>query len=295
MTRFTSVFFFFCSFQARFATSQCYYPNGDEAADFPCDPKADESVCCGGGLGSVCLSNKLCLGANGNTVRGSYTDKNWASSECAMFCLGADAGGTDLISCSNVTNSDTSYCCDPNPNCCNSGVGRFNVLPSEPDIWATWDRKATEYAVVGTVFDSDPASTTAPATTTSIPSATTSTSAPGTTTIETSAPSNSALNTSAPSETPSGLSTGAKAGIGAGAGVGAIVVAAVAYLLWKTLKNDRAAKENKQLPLTNHEQPPKDGAWQQSHYAPKEPQVPQELHGDQYQGSNVRAELPAHN
>lgn len=169
------------------------------------------------------------------------------------------------------------------------------MLPSEPDIWATWDREAIEYAVVGTVFDSDPTSTTAPATTITIPWTTTSTSAPGTTTSETSAPSNSALNTSGSSETPSGLSTSAKAGIGAGAGVGAIVVAAVAYLLWKTRKNGRAAEENKQSPPISHEQPPVDGAWQQSHYAPKEPQIPQELHGHQYQGYDVRAELPAHN
>ncbi|RGP65475.1 hypothetical protein FSPOR_7272 [Fusarium sporotrichioides] len=68
--------------------SKCYYPNGIEANDFPCDPDAEESVCCSGGLGTVCLSNKLCIGADGNTLRGSCTDKNWASPECAMFCLG---------------------------------------------------------------------------------------------------------------------------------------------------------------------------------------------------------------
>jgi hypothetical protein len=70
------------------AVSKCYYPNGIEANDFSCDPDAEESVCCSGGLGTVCLSNKLCIGADGNTLRGSCTDKNWASPECAMFCLG---------------------------------------------------------------------------------------------------------------------------------------------------------------------------------------------------------------
>ncbi|KAG8349448.1 hypothetical protein FVEN_g12354 [Fusarium venenatum] len=35
------------------AASKCYYPNGIEANDFPCDPGADESTCCGGGLGTI--------------------------------------------------------------------------------------------------------------------------------------------------------------------------------------------------------------------------------------------------
>ncbi|KAH7176186.1 hypothetical protein EDB81DRAFT_706464 [Dactylonectria macrodidyma] len=294
MIQLVSVLLFLCSLSTSLAASKCYYPNGDEASDFPCDPDADESVCCGGGLGSVCLSNKLCLGSNGNTVRGSCTEEDWASSECAMYCLGADAGGTDLISCSNVTDSDISYCCDHNAGCCNSGVGRFNVLPSEPEIWATWDREASQYVVVGTLFDSDPTSTTAPATTSKISSTTSATSAPITTARETST-SVPTQDASGSSEAPMGLSTGAKAGIGAGAGVGAILIAAVAYLLWKTRKNSRAAKDNKQMPPDYHRQPPIYHTWQQSHYAPKEPQHPQELHGHAFQGYNVRAELPAHN
>ncbi|KAH7121730.1 hypothetical protein B0J13DRAFT_512381 [Dactylonectria estremocensis] len=295
MTRLVSVFLFLCSLSTTLAASQCYYPNGDKASDFPCDPDADESVCCGGGLGSVCMSNKLCLGSNGNTVRGSCTEKDWASSECAMYCLGADSGGTDLISCSNVTDSDTSYCCDHNAGCCNSGVGRFNVLPSEPDIWATWDREASQYTVVGTVFDGKPTSTTAQVTTSDVSSTTFATSAPITTTRETttSAPTHSGQAVSASSEAPLGLSTGAKAGIGAGAGVGVVLIAAVAYLLWKTRKNDRAAKENKQTP-DYHGQPSMNYAWQQPQSAPKEPQHPQELHGHAFQGYSVRAELPAH-
>ncbi|CEI61139.1 unnamed protein product [Fusarium venenatum] len=78
------------------AASKCYYPNGIEANDFPCDPGADESTCCGGGLGTVCLSNKLYIGTDGNTLRGSCTDKNWASPECAMYCL-EDGVGAVLV------------------------------------------------------------------------------------------------------------------------------------------------------------------------------------------------------
>ncbi|KAH6956456.1 hypothetical protein DER45DRAFT_269864 [Fusarium avenaceum] len=177
-------------------------------------------VCRSRGLGTVCLSNKLCISADGNTMRGSCTDKNCASPECAMLCLGADRGGTDLISCSNVTNSDTSYCCDHNSNCCNSGIGRFNVLPSNPEVWATWNRKATQYVVVGTIFKDESTSTKASATTTIISSATCTASASVTSASETSMSSSSMPKTTESSEAPSGLSTGAKAGIGAGIGVG---------------------------------------------------------------------------
>lgn len=280
------------------AASKCYYPNGVEANDFPCDPDADESVCCSGGLGTVCLSNKLCIGADGNTLRGSCTDKSWASPECAMFCLGADKGGTDLISCSNVTGSDTSFCCDHNSGCCNSGVGRFAVLPSNPKVWATWNRKANEYTVVGTIFTDESTSTTALVTSDTSSSVTVATSTHATTTSEASASSSSVSDTPASSDEPAGMSTGAKAGIGAGIGVGAMLAATVVYLLWRIRKNKKAAEGNNHIPPTYYG-PGMESSWQQSHYAlgVKELQShqPQELHGQALQGYNIRAELPAHN
>ncbi|CAG7555047.1 unnamed protein product [Fusarium equiseti] len=279
------------------AASKCYYPNGDEANDFPCDPKAKESVCCSGGLGTTCLSNKLCIGADGNTLRGSCTDKNWVSPECAMFCLGADRGGTDLISCSNVTGSDASFCCDHNPNCCNSGVGRFNVLPSNPEVWATWDRKATEYAVVGTVFIGESTTTAASATSDTSSLVTYTTSASITTASEASSSSSHAPDSTTSTEGAPGMSIGAKAGIGAGIGAGAVLAVAVVYLLWKMRRNKKAIEQEKQFPPTYYG-PGMDASWQQSHYTHgvKElhSQPPQELHGQTLQGYNVRAELPAH-
>jgi hypothetical protein len=72
------------------AQKKCYYPNGLEAAnDHPCDPSDTNSACCGGGLGAVCLTNKLCRSPDGNTIRGSCTDKSWASADCPQYCLGA--------------------------------------------------------------------------------------------------------------------------------------------------------------------------------------------------------------
>jgi hypothetical protein len=71
------------------ATAKCYYPNGAEAEDdLPCDADAENSVCCNGSAGSICLSNKLCSGPNGNILRGSCTDKDWLAPECASLCLG---------------------------------------------------------------------------------------------------------------------------------------------------------------------------------------------------------------
>ncbi|KAK0641777.1 hypothetical protein B0T16DRAFT_420519 [Cercophora newfieldiana] len=98
--------------------AQCHYPNGSAApGDFPCDPDAKDSACCGGTLGSSCYTNKLCWGPDGNVARGSCTSQNWLSPECAAFCMSANAGGHDLIPCANITKTDTSYCCDGNSNC----------------------------------------------------------------------------------------------------------------------------------------------------------------------------------
>ncbi|KAF4943916.1 hypothetical protein FGADI_13087 [Fusarium gaditjirri] len=267
MKRFILSLLFLSLSRLCFAANKCYYPNGLEAEDHPCDPNAKQSVCCSGGLGTLYL----------------------------LF-PGADTGGTDLISCSNITNSDTSYCCDHNTNCCNSGVGRFNVLPSDPEVWATWNRKATRYDVVGTMFSGQSTTETASATT-EVTSSTTS--ASSTTTSDASIPSSSVSNTPEPSETPAGLSTGAKAGIGAGVGVGAIMAVAVKYLFWKMRRNEKTAKQGEQQPPSNNN--PMTDAWQNSQYVytskgyQYQPQPPQELSGTPLQGYNGPAELPGHN
>ncbi|KAL6363998.1 hypothetical protein LRP88_03431 [Fusarium phalaenopsidis] len=200
-----------------------------------------------------------------------------------LTTVGADTGGTDLVGCSNVTNTDTSYCCDHNANCCDNGVGRFNVYPSKPKPWATWNRQATEYLVVGTMYTGDPGSSTAEATTTGASSS-------ATTTSEAASSATGEAQTPESTEAPaSGLSTGAQAGIGVGVGVGALVIAAVVYLFWKMRKNEEAAREGNHS-SSDHGAPQMGTAWQQTHHLPKEPQ---ELHGHQFQGYGVRAELPA--
>ncbi len=69
---------------------KCYYPNGREAADFPCDPDAKVGVCCSDGNGYdgfACLSNKLCQAKDGRIIRGTCTDPTWSAPECASYCM----------------------------------------------------------------------------------------------------------------------------------------------------------------------------------------------------------------
>ncbi len=141
-------------------------------------------------------------------------------------------------------------------NCCNGGVGRFEVLPAQPDIWAQWDPAKMRYVVktplstVPSSLTSSTASTTSSATSTASSNASQQTSA-----TETSAsPNGSQLPTQTgqvatnqppstePSQSSSGLSTAAQAGVGVAAAVGALLIAAVAYLWWKLHKSGQARR-----------------------------------------------------
>ncbi|KAL2755386.1 hypothetical protein ACRALDRAFT_1082359 [Sodiomyces alcalophilus JCM 7366] len=286
MAKLALPYFLLCFSHLCFA--RCYYPNGQRAnGDFPCDPDDEDSPCCNGGMGWACLSNKLCKGPDGNVIRGSCTDPNWESPHCPQYCLnygiiptdnpanqGASTGGTDLISCANVTGIDTLHCCDHTVNCCNSGVGRFEVLPSEPEIWATWNRDSTQYVVVITTTSSTSTSEQSFTSTHEQPSspltsAATSTPATAgddrgnhstsTATSEASSPIGTApegsqsaahVQPSPDDSSDEGLSMAAQAGIGAGAGVGVILIAAVIYLIWKLRKNQKMLEENQRAVAT---------------------------------------------
>jgi hypothetical protein len=69
-----------------FAQKKCYYPELEATGDHPCDPDAEESVCCGTGGGSMCLTNKACVRPGHDMARGSCTDKTWGSEACPLFC-----------------------------------------------------------------------------------------------------------------------------------------------------------------------------------------------------------------
>lgn len=162
---------------------------------------------------------------------------------------GSPNGGTDLESCEYVTNRDVDYCCAHAPGasqCCESGNGRFKVLPENPQIWARWLDGA--YDVVGTVIDIGDTSTVV-STSTSTSTSTTSSSSESESQSETQVTTTTAalpMNTSEGSVeheedgSETGLSTGAKAGIGVGAAIGAMLLIAVIWLGYKHHQHRKA-------------------------------------------------------
>lgn len=82
------------------AESTCYDYDGKEMdSDFPCNPSASHSFCCGPYF--VCLDSGICSSQNTSDltkqdpafVRGSCTDKSWKSSHCPQFCIGDAPSG----------------------------------------------------------------------------------------------------------------------------------------------------------------------------------------------------------
>ncbi|KAL2158289.1 hypothetical protein VTH06DRAFT_4610 [Thermothelomyces fergusii] len=223
---------------------KCYYPGGKEATgDFPCDADAEHSPCCAGTpLGLACLANKLCLSPAGRFARGSCTDPTWESPECPKFCTHQTGRGWDLVSCANVTQTDTFYCCNGMADCCSGGIGRQKIEPPPSVTWATWDPEQTRYDVV-TPLETQSSSTT---TSSSSPFSFSSSHPTGTPSQSTESNPSPTSETGAPepgdstSAEPAGLSRAAQAGIGVGAVVGALLVAAVAYLWWKLNRTQKA-------------------------------------------------------
>ncbi|KAL2169524.1 hypothetical protein VTG60DRAFT_5917 [Thermothelomyces hinnuleus] len=253
-------------------------PGGKEATeDFPCDPDAEHSPCCAGTpLGLACLANKLCLSPAGRFARGSCTDPTWKSPECPKFCTHQTGKGWDLVSCSNVTQTDTFYCCDGMADCCNGGIGRQEIQPPPSLTWAMWDSEQTRYDVVTplataeTLTTLSTRSTTTTSSTPELASSSSSSSSPPPTeapsestgsepsssdhaspsTSETGTPaeqqeSDAAGSEDSRSDEPAGLTTAAQAGIGVGAAAGALLAAAVAYLWWKLDKTQKALAANR--------------------------------------------------
>jgi hypothetical protein len=147
-----------------------------------------------------------------------------------------------LISCQNVTGSDTSYCCDhQNGPCCENGVGRFNVMPPHPSTSATYNNQASRYDVLPPTSKPSPTQSTSAS----------STAGPKTTGGDGQSPANqnggptgTGSDTAQPTEKPSeGLSSSASAGIGVGVGLGVAALAVASYLLWRRYRKNKASRE----------------------------------------------------
>lgn len=87
------------------AQATCYFPNGSPSPnDFVCNSTSDDgfSSCCGtqaDGSPAYCMSNGLCL-SDMFLSRGSCTDKNYKSKNCAQVCTTTNpSGGVGVRPC----------------------------------------------------------------------------------------------------------------------------------------------------------------------------------------------------
>ena len=61
---------------------QCYNPSGTAFPDFPCDPTANVSACCGQNY--TCTTNFYCTSPTDHGVVGSCTDQTWQNPACPL-------------------------------------------------------------------------------------------------------------------------------------------------------------------------------------------------------------------
>ncbi|KAK4197162.1 hypothetical protein QBC40DRAFT_107950 [Triangularia verruculosa] len=291
--------------QASLAVKKCYYPDGREAtSDSPCGPDTEDSMCCfkGSPHGLACLANKMCESPDGKIIRGSCTDRTWSSPACANVCRSVDWGGANLISCSNVTNKDTSYCCEKTEkaNCCDSGVGRLELQPPQPITLALWDGSNRVYTAVSQVSTSSSTSTSTTLSTSSS-DPTTSTTSSAVSAKETGPGSSDAEEgpTRAPEQASSsssgGLPVAAQAGIGVGVAAVVVLLAVIAWLLWKLNKTKQALPTATPSLMDPYTQPsPYVQEWHKQQQQRDIGELRTGRDWDQHQGLQPSAELPHH-
>ncbi|KAI1502459.1 hypothetical protein F5X99DRAFT_427086 [Biscogniauxia marginata] len=265
------------------ALSRCYYPDGDISPDFPCNADEESSACCGGSYGTVCLSNNLCQSSDGGIIRGSCSDQYWGAAACAHYCLGSSSGGVNLISCSNVTDDDTSFCCDGNELCCDTGDGVFSVAPHNPTTVAIWHTRSSRFVVLDAISTSAPATSSGPPTSSSIQ------------TTQATQTSSQLPTVSTSSGDSSDLSTGARAGIGVGAGIAGVIIIALVYALWRLrktrgIRSRYGATGQQESPASHNMMATNNMAGPLSSHPKRQPES-SELYGHQY---HPPQELPAH-
>ncbi|CAN9171022.1 unnamed protein product [Alternaria alternata] len=128
---------------AHATAQQCYYPNGDKAADTdkPCST-AEGSACCPDKW--ECLDNGLCHYPFDNQYgRYSCTDKTWKSEGCAsnMCTYGMTVSGAESIT--QCADHDDQWCCNGD----NTHVKCCQESPSPRPFFALQDGNA--YATIG--------------------------------------------------------------------------------------------------------------------------------------------------
>ncbi len=139
-----------------------------------------------------------------------------------MVLTGASTGGTDLISCQNVTNNALYYCCDHTNNCCNGGVGRFQLSGTGIPFTTIASSASTATRHLSTSASSLPTTTAA--------------SSPSSSLVADSPTQTTASLPSATSSPSAGLGTSAKIGIAVGVSAGVVIIAVLSLSLWWSLR-----------------------------------------------------------
>ncbi|KAJ9315226.1 hypothetical protein DTO271D3_4393 [Paecilomyces variotii] len=247
----------------------CYTPDGTLTSDQPCNLTAPASVCCEQGF--YCTSNRLCQpanwwnGVNGNPlqfIRGTCTDKTWASPECGSHCIiESVTGGEWVMECGTHVDK---WCCSADNCCSNSSYEQFAL--GLPSVTAT-------AGVYGT-------STASPI---SLPTTMTNSSMNATATANSTRPEVTAKATSSgfithPSEIPSASSSSSSGsskttavGIGFGVGVGSAAVAGIAGAIIFCLRRKKRQAVEEQI--QDLSRPPYPGFnWNANYYS--EPKMP---------------------
>ncbi|KAL8681057.1 MAG: hypothetical protein Q9186_002769 [Xanthomendoza sp. 1 TL-2023] len=254
----------------------CFRPNGDYAEDFPCNPEADVSACCGGNW--ICGTSLYCKSKSGTLVVGTCTDRSWGSDNIPACPFPLNAGNYvpnldhfDYELNTTRCSADDSFCpnnnfSDNNQTCCDRHQGKKEVFfqndavipKAKADLSSSFSPSLflgctsagvhtdtntqnvfpAYYASVGYTIPTDGVyKTETYSTATATTRSSSSITAAGATSTANPAPVSS---TPAPS---TGLSTGAKAGIGVGVALGVLILAAAAVLLWmrrrKTVNGER--------------------------------------------------------
>ncbi|SLM36033.1 hypothetical protein LPUS_00497 [Lasallia pustulata] len=225
---------------------QCFTNDGHVApANFPCDPNADVSACCG--QGNVCATSLACLYGT-VYVPATCTVRNWGDllpPECSCPPFWPYDNATLDYRDSFIRCADGSICCGyDNTACCAQGRGHIEIdyqnlatIPSDPALLSAYYDEVhpttlpistnTTISTSPSLVITTPLSVTATTTTTSTnPSLAVSTLTVG-------ANSPTAPSTASNVITkPVALPITAKAGISVGAAVIAILLITVFILLW---------------------------------------------------------------
>ncbi|KAK4210105.1 hypothetical protein QBC37DRAFT_41474 [Rhypophila decipiens] len=115
----------------------CYFPDGSEDDDFPCNPDARQSFCCN--VGHACMSNGFCKPRGYDELpgywlytRGSCTDEQWMSDSCPNICIDSATASTwvHIADCAEFQGEGW-LCCAKNTddaiqgNCCDDDDALF--------------------------------------------------------------------------------------------------------------------------------------------------------------------------